>query len=283
MFNNVFEDFYDDDDDQDAENGLAANLRTNNEFVGQYVNKNINYTETGDGRLGTATGTLSTENNNIPGFGFTFSMMDEFIFTYDYFRAQYQNNRGHTNYVGSEQGGAFGSVQQEDPAQILDNNIRLGTGFVVGENGMIVPYGQFGWFEWIRSVNDGETYDNNYIGGGVMLQYAITDALVVKVDEFLGSTQGANINVTNAFAGPLGSSLINKISVSADYTVIEKVHANFSYEYTTFKYGESDIYQVSANVFDPDTNTPVVTNTSAWEPNSSTVLKTITAGLSYTF
>ena len=241
----MYTSLYEDDGETEEVPTLTQNIiDSNNKFLITYVNKTLDYS-----------GKLATEKNAIPGYGYTVSIMKDLVLGNDYFRFQYQNNNG-------------GAGTQEVPVQIIENNIRIGKGYTMSENTMVSPYAQFGWYEWKRSLNPVEIYDHNYMGPGIVLNYALTPTIVLKIDEFLGWTHGANLEVVNAFSAALGSSAINKLGVSLDYTVTDKVHANVGWEYTNFKY------------------TPLAITVTGGETRNSiesTNLSALTAGLSYTF
>ncbi len=50
-------------------------VNSNNQVGIQAMTTNVNYTETGDGRLGSQIGTLDTENGNLDGYALGLSVM----------------------------------------------------------------------------------------------------------------------------------------------------------------------------------------------------------------
>src|ERR1017187_2225624 len=54
---------------------LSAIKSSNNQISIQTMSTNVDYTETGNGRLGTASETLDTETGDVPGYGAFISMM----------------------------------------------------------------------------------------------------------------------------------------------------------------------------------------------------------------
>ncbi len=102
---------------------------SNNQINFAAISTKIDYTETGDGRLGTQTGTLDTETGKVPGHAISITTM--WGAGNGYFEAKYDHSSGNTTYTGALQGGVFGSVVGTSSA-VLDNySVRFGKGFII--------------------------------------------------------------------------------------------------------------------------------------------------------
>jgi opacity protein-like surface antigen len=248
----------------------------NNQIGIQYQSTNVDYTETGNGTLGTATGTLDTENGSVPGYGISASAMKDVWLGNDYFAAEYDHASGHTDYVGSLQGGTYGSLVSTSSATLANYSLRYGKGFVVNDSTMLTPFAEVGHHKWDRGVNAGEDYSNHYFGAGVLAQYSPASKLVLSANVLLGYTFGSYITVNAVpsanfpgFAGGLGNSPLYRVGAGADYAITQQIHANIGIDYTSFKYGMSALYAVPGGY--------------AWEPDSKTNYTTVKVGIGYAF
>ncbi|OIR01089.1 hypothetical protein GALL_168870 [mine drainage metagenome] len=260
----------------------ASDIKSSNNQIGlQSISTNVDYTETGNGTLGTATGTLDTEKGDVPGYAIFISTM-----TGDdnqYFEAGYDHSKGQTNYIGSLMGGTFGSVASSSSAALINYNVRYGKGFLIDSVGsepvvplMLTPYVELGRHQWDRGVNYGETYTNDYFAIGTLWQFSpVIGQLVVTANAMFGTTFRSNISVNsgpglNGFSGALGSSSIYKLGISADYAFTKHLHGNAGFDYTSFSYGMSAVYPVGGGIV-------------AWEPDSKTNYSVFKIGIGYAF
>ncbi len=280
--------------------GIDAIKASNNQVGIQYVNTNVDYTETlPDGTK------ADTENGQVPGFGFSISVMKDLFLGNDYFQAQFSRLNGSTNYVGSYVVptyvgvpiGAYGSLSQSDSAQVTDFSARYGKGFDIKDNLMLTPYIEIGRHEWKRTLGAGcmlaavascgssEDYTNNYWGLGVLGQVSPASNIVLTANAFLGRTfsssisgsgQGYAVGIpasTTSFGDQgLGNSTIYKVGASADYAFTDTIHGNIGLDYVSFDYGKSDL-------FSPN---PLIAPY-AFEPDSKTRYTTVKVGLGYAF
>ena len=124
----------------------TGDIKASNNQVGmQETLTKVDYTETGNGVLGSP-GTLDTETGNISGIALSLSAMNDWWLGNDYIQLGYSRSEGDTNYVGASLigGGAYGSVVAQDGATIEDYHFRYGKGFAVGSQGMLTPYFEIG-------------------------------------------------------------------------------------------------------------------------------------------
>jgi hypothetical protein len=261
--------------------GTSEIRASNNQISIQTVSTTVDYTETGNGRLGTSSGTLDTETGSVPGSAIFISGMN--AGDNQYFEAQYDHSSGHTTYTGSYQGGTFGSVVDNSGALLVNYSARFGQGFVIESIGtnsivpfMLTPYVELGHHKWDRGINYGELYTNNYFALGTLWQFSpVNSTLVISANLMLGTTYRANIVVNSGpgltgFSGALGNSTIYKGGLSADYAFAKHLHGNVGIEYTSFAYGISAVYPAGGNLVQ-------------WEPDSRTNYTTLKLGLGYAF
>jgi len=250
-------------------------VASNNQIGFQTMSTYIDYTETGNGRLGTATGTLDTETGAISGFALSVSAMDNLWMSNDYIEAEYDYSSGNTIYTGSYQGGVFGSVVGTSGAIVTNLNVRYGKGLTFHRPFMLTPYVEFGQRYWDRGVNYGEIYTHEYIGIGVLGQFSPVYRLVLSVNAMIGRTFGSYITVISGpglvgFSGALGNSSIYRAGFTADYAITQRFHGNVTLDYMSFSYGISDIY-------------PHGSGKVAWEPDSQTNCIALRLGVGYGF
>ena len=248
----------------------------NNQFGVQSVATSVSYTENGNGRLGSATGVLDTETGTVPGIGFYFSMMKDVLLGNDYFKATYAHFNGQTNYVGASlnNGGGYGSVVGTSAATMTDYSVRYGKGLVMRNSSMLTPYVEIGSHTWVRGVNYGETYSDDYYGVGLLSQSSFGNSMVLSVDAMYGRTVQSAISVVSGagvggFSGPLGDSEYYKVGVSLDYRFSRRIHGNIGVDYTAFAYGISAVYPIGGKDY--------------WEPDSQTNYTTVRVGLGWGF
>ena len=244
----------------------------------QVISTKVNYTETGNGILGSPTGTLDTETGSVRGFALSASRM--WGARNYYLESSFSRNNGHTKYIGASIGGGpYGSVVTQSGATLTDFNLRLGRGVVINDDEagmydqvMAVPYFELGYHRWDRGVNYGETYTHEYFGIGILGQYSPSSMLVISANALIGQTFNSNISVAGpgGFSGSLGDSTLNKFGLKFDFKITGRLHANIGIDYTSFEYGMSDLYPIGGGFV-------------AWEPDSSTTYTTYNVGLGYAF
>lgn len=253
--------------------GTSDILASNNQFVVQFMSTSVDYSESGNGFLGTSTGLLDTETGSVTGIGFSASGMNGPGNLY--WQAGLDYSRGQTGYTGSLQGGVFGSYVGVSSATLINYDARIGEGIPVQDDFMLTPFLEMGGHEWDRGVNYGEVYTHYYFGPGLMGQYSPRSQLVLSITALLGRTIGSHIKVNsgplmNGFSGALGNSTLTRLGAAADYAFNPKLHGTISVEYTSFQYGMSAVFPVGGNLV-------------AWEPDSQTRYIMLKIGLGAAF
>ncbi len=246
---------------------------SNNQFGFHVMSTTIDYTETGNGILGSPIGTLDTENGRVPGYALSVSAMKNLWLGNDYFAAEYNHSRGNTNYIGGYIGPPvtpYGSVVGASGAILKNYSARYGAGIMINDIFLLTPYVELGRHEWDRGINLAEIYTHDYYGIGALGQYSPASNLVFSVYAMLGYTFGTNIVVNGAFSGALGNSSLYRIGAGEDYGFTQNWHGNVGVDYTSFNYGISAVYPVGGGYV-------------AWEPDSKTNYTTVRIGLGYGF
>jgi len=253
-------------------------LISNNQIIAQAVATHLDYAEYDDGRTGVGVvlppGTfVDGEKGWAYGAGLKGSVMTNWIVDNFYFMAEGSYQKGTLSYM---QGPALGVVFQNHNAEFDDFDLRVGKGFAVSPNAMITPFAEYGYHRWVRSVNNGETYQHQYAGAGVMVQVAPVERLVWSVSGMVGSTFDAQLDVAAIPAAGivgitglgLGSDLIWKVGTGLDFAITPAWHVSGEATYTEFKYGASaTVPQLGPG----------------YEPNSTSKVWTVKLGVGYSW
>jgi hypothetical protein len=248
-------------------------LAANNQIIVQAVGTHLDYAEYDDGRTQPAGTFADSEKGWIPGIGLKVSAMGDWAVSNLYVAAEASWSKGTTGYF---EGPAFGGpLNLSHHAEIVDAAFRLGKGFSVAPNFMITPFAEFGVHQWIRDLSplNPETYQHEYAGGGLLIQYAPVQRLVLSANGMVGSTIdpkisiAANPGINNALELGLGTALTWRLGGSVDYAITQQFHISGSVDYTEFKYG--------ASARDPLTG--------IYEPNSTSKVLVTKLGLGYSW
>jgi hypothetical protein len=269
--------------------GYNAITAANNQISVDYAGTNINYTEYNpanplftDPRVAVGA-PIDTEKGWLHGVSVTGSGMFNLgtvCNVYLFARGSFFDGR--TDYW--EVGGPNG----QSNAKVWEGDFRVGKGFDLSPNVMLTPYLGGGLRQWDRTlcqagpcVGGGflERYSHDYIGAGLLLQYAATSQLVFSGSGLVGGTFDSQLRSSPIAGGDrrilnsqtsLGNSAIYKLEASADYAFTPNLHGNVGVEYTNFSYGESGQFIAS-------------TLGAAIEPRSRTETVTVRAGLGWAF
>jgi hypothetical protein len=269
---------------------------SNNQFGIQYINSDLDYTET------LPNGSKAdTESGHVPGFGISLSVLKDIFLGNDYLEGQFSRLNGDSHYVGSYLSpglsfpiGAYGSLSQSDGAQITNFSVRYGKGFEAGDRFLVTPYAEIGYHKWKRSLRSScgvavsancgssEDYTNGYVGVGVRGQVSPVARWVLTANALLATTVASNISVkgvpilvtalgTAEGSASLGNSAMYRLGLSADYAFTRKFHGNIGVDYVDFDYGKSGDFALGSSV------------PNVYEPDSTTKYTTISFGLGYAF
>lgn len=244
-------------------------VAANNQVSAHITSTSMDYTEIGDGSLGSPTGILDTEKGQVPGLSASGSYMDRD--SKAYFQMELGYSSGDTNYTGASLsgGGSYGSLLGVSPATLVDLKGRTGMGFEAGDSAMLTPYAELGWHVWHRGVNFGENYTYYHYGIGLIGQVMPAEKLVLSAHLLAGRTSNAYINVKGFFSGPLGDAAYSNAGLAADLALPRQLHARFAMEFIRFRFGRSDFYPYGPAV--------------VWEPDSESRYTVLKFGLGYGF
>jgi hypothetical protein len=252
-------------------------LVANNQISLDVVGHNLDYHEWIPGIP-----VFNSEKDWQPGLQLTGSAMGNLgAITNVYVMGQYTWISGKSDYWAP--GGPLGPttpVSMKNGAEFNDFDFRLGKGFEVGQNWMLTPYIGAGYSIWDRDLSNAlgpfgyhEKYEYGYAGGGLLIQYAPTQQIVLSGYGFAGSTFDAKMATSfnggfavNPWTYGLGSSAIYKAGISADFALTRQWHVNVGADYTNFRFG--------ASALAPD---------GTMEPDSETHRWTVKAGVGYSF
>jgi len=250
---------------------LAANNQISLDVIGQH----IDYLErSADGAP------MDSERGWQPGLQLTGSVMRDLgPITNVYVMGQFTWANDNTYYVGgTSTNPTYGSLVNHSGAETRDFDFRLGKGFDVGQNWMFTPYFGIGYRAWDRNLTGAtgyhERYEHSYAGGGLMIQWAVTQQWVISANGLIGSTFDPQMRVTPnggfaavPFTYDLGTKTFWRTGLSTDYALTPQWHLNAGFDYTNFRYGNSS-------------------NTSPdgmYEPDSRSGIWTVKAGIGYSF
>ena len=235
----------------------AANpiLYVNNQISLDAIAQHIDYLATGRYAPQSPIGPTNSERGWQPGLQLTGSaMFDLGPLSNVYIMGQFSWAKGNSAYSGAliptlanvAKGKipAYGSLVRTSEAETKDFDFRLGKGFEVSQDWMLTPFVGFGYHVWDRGTNPFREYENGYAGGGMMIQWAPTRQWVISANGLVGSTLGPRVSTPdNPEYSPttlnLGSKLMWKAGLSADYALTQQWHANAGLDYTRIDYGAS--------------------------------------------
>ena len=202
------------------------------------------------------------ESGNIKGIGLTVTGLGNFLSVpLVYEHIGYTNNFGNFNYTSAAQG-----ISATDNSDILGVSARVGKAFIINPKTMLIPYLAYNYSKWDRNLENTtvgnvtyfgnqEIYSYDALGVGVIGEYAITNALVVKgrlqYSRMLSNTMTA-YNTPLIFNGvavatlpptsfSLGNNPIYTIGVGIDYDLYGPLHITAGIKYLKTYFGKSNV------------------------------------------
>jgi hypothetical protein len=249
-------------------------LAANNQIILQAVGTHLDYAEYADGRTGLPAGAfMDGEKGWVPGVGLKLSVMSNWLFENAYFSAEGAYQKGNLDYkqqiapgviIGDIRGPAFNAHE----AELNDFSLRFGKGFTINPNVMITPFAEYGYHRWVRHQGlPDETYQHQYVGGGVLLQVSPVERLVWSASAMVGSTFSAQIDVgavpavglVGAQGIGLGSAVTWKVGTGLDYALTPNWHVSGDVSYMEFDYGKSADVNAGILFFEPRSTSKVTT------------------------
>ncbi|MDE1900826.1 MAG: hypothetical protein KGI37_04165 [Alphaproteobacteria bacterium] len=170
--------------------------------------------------------------------------------------------------------GKFNALTGSSAHQTISTiDAKIGQGLQVSQSVMFIPYIDGGFRYWTRDLGQGqsEDYHNFDVLGGVMMQYAPTDRLMLSVYGSGGTTVGGRMTATNNETYDLGATGMEKAGAKLGYDLTRDVELFTTFDYDHFHSGASPL------------NYDAATGTTTSAPGSMTSDATTRVGIGYHF
>ena len=160
-----------------------------------------------------------------------------------YFHVSYSQTDGSLTYMGSP----FTNSQN---AQMTDIGLRLGQGFMVANDMMLIPYIGYGFHHWARGepasptapYNYYESYRNQYAAFGVLWQVRLFRRLVTSLNLAYGRTIHPTMSAPAlGIAEGLGPKPWRRAGFDVDYLIGRHEAVFASATFTEFQYGAGPV------------------------------------------
>ena len=181
----------------------------------------------------------NTDSGFIKGGRFAMSGMRTAGVRNVYFHVSYSQTDGSLTYMGSP----FTNSQN---AQMTDIGLRLGQGFMVANDMMLIPYIGYGFHHWARGepasltapYNYYNSYRNQYAAFGVLWQVELFRRLVTSLNLAYGRTIHPTISApASGIAEGLGPKPWRRAGFDVDYLIGRHEAVFVSATFTEFQYG----------------------------------------------
>lgn len=246
-------------------------INVNNEIGLSYNNLSQYYTE----RVG------DNESGNISGIGLSITGLGNILsVTNVYEHIGYTDQSGNFNYTWPRRG--F-TVNATDNSNISGISARVGKAFFLNSKTMLIAYVAYDYRKWDRSLDtvyagggtyfgSQEIYSYGAVGLGLIGEYAVNDALVLKGRVQYADMSGNTLNVYDYSGNPAitfnpGNKPVYTIGAGIDYDIDgTPFHITAGIKYSRIFFGESN----------PN-------SWGAYEPASMTIDLNYSLGLAYSF
>ncbi|MDR3449007.1 MAG: hypothetical protein P4M15_04545, partial [Alphaproteobacteria bacterium] len=170
-----------------------------------------------------------------------------------YFALEGAGSFGDADYRGSYIATPTVPLQGTTSESIWDVNAKIGKGYVVGDNALLIPYVELGYHYWNRDLGAGQVEDYQHFAvlGGAMLQYALGDRFVLSGYGAAGSTLSPKMT-TSSTTYDLQDQAIYKIGGKIGYSLTKRTELFSTLDYNAFSYGHSDVI---GGLYEPDSHT----------------------------
>jgi hypothetical protein len=252
-----------------SSNTVQTLINANNEVGLSYNYYTQYYTE----RIG------DNENGGISGLGLSVTALSNVLSVpMVYEHLAYTNDSGNFNYTDGADG-----ENSTDNANILGVSARIGKALFLNSRTMLIPYVAYNYRKWDRNLSNGyaggieylgyqEIYSYDALGLGLLGEYAINDALVLKGRLQYSQMLGNTLNTYDMTGYPnmtfnLKNEPVYTVGVGLDYDISgTPLHVTAGIKYVKTYFGKSN-----ANVL------------GFYEPNSMTTGLNYNLGLAYSF
>lgn len=233
--------------------GMRSLRAYNNNLSLAFTQSHVEYGE----RLSPPNGTyFDTESGFIKGGRVAVSGMRNDGIRNLYFHVSYQQTNGNLTYVGGINGTNTSLIQPHN-AHMTDIGLRLGQGFMVAHQMMLVPYIGYGFHHWGRGEPAGlttpsdyyESYRNQYAAFGVLWQTEIFHRLITTLNLAYGRTIQPTISAPAfGFAEGLGPKPWKRAGLAIDYLIGRHEAVFMSATFTEFQYGAGSVIVASSGL-----------------------------------
>ena len=226
-----------------GESALAA---YNNNASLAFIQSHVEYGE----RLSPPNGAyFDTDSGFVKGGRFAASGMRTAGVRNVYFHVSYSQTTGSLNYVGGLNGSNASLIEPQN-SQMTDIGLRLGQGFMVANDMMLVPYIGYGYHHWARGEPAGpttphdyyESYRNQYAAFGVLWQVRLFRRVVTSLNLAYGRTIHPTMSAPAlGIAEGLGPKPWRRAGLDVDYLVGRHEAVFASATFTEFQYGAGPV------------------------------------------
>ena len=246
-----------------GESALAA---YNNNASLAFLQSHVEYGE----RLSPPNGAyFDTDSGFVKGGRFAASGMRTAGVRNVYFHVSYSQTTGSLNYVGGLNGSNASLIEPQN-SQMTDIGLRLGQGFMVANDMMLIPYIGYGYHHWARGEPPGattpynryESYRNQYAAFGVLWQVRLFRRVVTSLNLAYGRTIHPTISApapVYGFSEGLGPKPWRRAGLNVDYLVGRHEAVFVSATFTEFQYGAGPLVLVAPHLvkYEPFSQTEV--------------------------
>ncbi len=189
-----------------------------------------------------------TESGWMPGFRFELSGINPVLpssASLVYFSVRYQYNSGNLNYQGFSLA-THQPVSTTDAATLQQVSVRIGKGFQLGSRGLLIPYFQYRFQDWERSLQNAigqrEHYESNSAGVGLLGQWTPAHRWVLTGDLAWADGFSGTVHGTHGILSPVlplhpGSTL--QAGLTADYRFQGPWHLFAGLKFVHYSYAGS--------------------------------------------
>lgn len=202
------------------------------------------------------------EKGTLPNLGFGLVYMPHSKYSSWWLRNIYMSLQGNfglgnTDYTGGLCS-ASGCIPWTSTTEntILSFALRLGHGFPVGHQVMLIPYGDLGFRSWERKLTGiggyTETYQHGTIMAGLLTEYSPAERWVLGLGVEGGTTIAASMK-TGGYNYNLAARPAWQFETRAGYRITKHLEVTAKGDYSGFGYGASPL--VGNGSYEPDSYT----------------------------
>jgi len=206
------------------------------------------------------------ENGGISGIGLSVNALGNVLSVpMVYEHLAYTNNSGSFNYTDGADG-----ENATDNTNILGVSARIGKALFLNSRTLLIPYLAYNYRKWDRNMNNGyaggveylgyqEIYSYDTLGVGLIGEYAINDALVLKGRIQYSQMLGNTLNTYDITGNPdmtfnLKNEPVYTAGLGVDYDIAgTPIHVTAGVKYLKTYFGKSNVNE--AGFYEPDSMT----------------------------